>query len=64
MFLKMDESGNILTLDLPTSRDDRFHIVAQRNVGCHPADFAVDPSQDVIIFLNVHDPGYVSVVCC
>ncbi|KAJ2918861.1 hypothetical protein MD484_g1534, partial [Candolleomyces efflorescens] len=53
MFIKTDSDGNILIVKLPTSKDPLYKVVANRNLEMRPGDFALDASQDLIVFLNI-----------
>ena len=59
-FVKVDIHGNILVLELPSAtREGR--TVCNENLSMIPGDFALDPTQDVIIFLKPDD-GCVSML--
>jgi hypothetical protein len=56
MFIKTDSEGNILIVELPTSEDPLYKVVANCNLEMRPGDFALDVSQDLVVFLNI-EPG-------
>lgn len=53
-FVKIDIHGNILVLELPSATGEG-RIVCNENLSMIPGDFALDPTQDVIIFLKPDD---------
>ncbi|KAF6756624.1 hypothetical protein DFP72DRAFT_893252 [Ephemerocybe angulata] len=58
LFVKTDEEGNILILELPTIQDPTFQVLAKCNLGFNPGDFALDATQDLIVFLKLEQgPG-------
>lgn len=57
-FVKVDIHGNILVIELPSTTEDG-RTVCNENLEMIPGDFALDPTQDVIVFLKPDD-GYVS----
>lgn len=54
-FIKTDSEGNILIVQLPTSKESLYTVLAKCNLGfgMRPGDFALDASQDLIVFLNI-----------
>lgn len=58
MFIRTDDFGNVLVLELPTFANPRFHAEV-RVIGFVPTDFAVDTTQDLIVFLTLEPESWV-----
>lgn len=61
-FVKVDIHGNILVLELPSATGEG-RTVCNENLSMIPGDFALDPTQDVIIFLKPDDRCVSMLVC-
>ncbi|RXW19148.1 hypothetical protein EST38_g6702 [Candolleomyces aberdarensis] len=61
MFIKTDEKGNVLILQLPTSRDPVYQVITQCKFTTKICGFALDASQDLLVVSSCdHQKGWIA----
>ncbi|KAJ3531709.1 hypothetical protein NMY22_g8036 [Coprinellus aureogranulatus] len=53
LFVKTDSDGQIIILELPTTRNPSFKVLIDDHIGFQPGDFTLDATQDLIVFLKL-----------
>ena len=56
-FASLDTEGKLLILQLPSDKGHTVVPFCERTLVSRPADFAIDPTLDLIVFLTVEDGG-------
>lgn len=54
LFVKTDSNGKVFILELPTTANPHFRVLADDHIEFQPGDFALDATQDLIVFIKLH----------